>query len=214
MPLETTITIILSVVTAATAIAAIILSVVQISKSNKQSLFDRRLAAFLKVKWMVALCDEEHSLYKTYLADAEKGPIYAMDMLFGWLTNNTFLESVQLAAQNPTEPELKRKLLFKLEELKNLCEEVRLIFPDNIGYPMADFVFSYEELLLAMYRYQVLFKSITDSCNQTKRPFPENNSSEINCRKRFVKFLKDTFGFSEKLGMEGVLEKAKSKIKF
>ena len=210
---ETIINLIMAAITAATAIAAIVISVIQISKSNKQSLFDRRLNAFLKVKWMAALCDENQKLYKSYVSDANKGPVFDMDCLFGWLTNNAFLEDIQLVIKHPLDFELQKKYLSKMEELRNLCEEVRLIFPESIGYPMADFLFNFEELLVAMYKYQVAFESISKSCEQTNRPFPENNDLEAKCRQRFLRYLNGTFGYSEKLNKEGVLEKAKARIK-
>ena len=213
MNAESIINIILAFITAATAIAAIVISVVQIAKSNKQSLFERRLNAFLKVKWMVALCDENQTLFKSYVADADKGPIFSIECLFGWLTNNAFLEDIQLVINHPLDSEWQRKYLFKIEEIRNLCEEVRLIFPDGIGYPMASFLFNYEELLVAMYKYQVAFESISKSCERTKRPFPEDDALEIGCRKRFLKYLKGTFGYAERLAKEDVMEKAKSKIK-
>ena len=74
--------IIVSVVTAFAAIVALVISIIQISKSNKQSLFERRLNAYLKIRWLKSLCDENNSFKENYLKEAKEGPILVLDMLF------------------------------------------------------------------------------------------------------------------------------------
>ena len=71
MSTEAILNLVFSIVTASIAVAAVLISVVQIRKSNKQALFDRRLKAYLTVKWMQSLCSEHQSLAKTYIKEAE-----------------------------------------------------------------------------------------------------------------------------------------------
>lgn len=120
--------IIVSIVTAVTAVIAIIISVVEIRKSNKQSLFDRRLNAYLTVKWMKSLCDEHKSLATSYLQDGKTEPMFAIDLMFNMMTNCNYLEEIQGTLSHALESEYQRKYLLKIETLRNLCEEVRLIF--------------------------------------------------------------------------------------
>lgn len=141
MTTESIISLILSAVTVIAAITALVISVVQIRKSNKQSLFDRRLKAYLTVSWMKSLCNEYENISKQYLEDARNRPIYSIELLFVWMTNSSFLEEIQPLMEHVLEGEWQRKYLLKMEELRNICEEVRLIFPENIGFPLADFIF-------------------------------------------------------------------------
>lgn len=205
--------IIVSIVTAVTAVIAIIISVVQITKSNKQSLFDRRLNAYLTVKWMKSLCDENKSLATSYLQDGKTEPIFSIDLMFNMMTNCNYLEEIQGTLSHALESEYQRKYLLKIETLRNLCEEVRLIFPKNIGYPLADFIFYYEEMLVTMYKYQVAIDGITKECQQFNRPFPKDHSLENRCRTNLIKYLSGTFELAERLWKEGTLQKAVNQIK-
>ncbi|MBR2870302.1 MAG: hypothetical protein IKB98_02830 [Clostridia bacterium] len=205
--------IIVSVVTAFAAIVALVISIIQISKSNKQSLFERRLNAYLKIRWLKSLCDENNSLKENYLKEAKEGPILVLDMLFSCMTNNSYLEEIQPVINHVLEPEWQRKYLFKIEELRSLCEEVRLIFPENIGYSLADFIFYYEETLVSMYKYQIALNHLEKECKELNRPLPTDDSLENNCRSVVVKNIEGTFELSERLFKEGTLEKAKKVIK-
>lgn len=209
--MEPVLNIVLSVITAFAAIVALGISVAQIIKSNKQSLFDRRLKAYLTVKWMKSLCDSNKELADDYLKDAEEGPLHALDYFFVLMTNTTFLEGVQSAISHVLEPEYQRVYLLKIEELRNLCEEVRLIFPEYIGYPLADFIFYYEEMLVAIYKYQVAFENISKKCTDSNKPFPGDNALENSQRKTVKKYISGTFELSERVF--GYLETAKRIIK-
>ncbi len=201
---------VLAIVTGAAAVIALIISIIQITTSNKQALFERRLKAFLTIKWMKQLCDENTSLKETFLKDKDE-PMLSIDLFFVYMTNSSDLEVLQTVVGHVLESEYQRKYLLKIEELRSLCEEVRLIFPESIGYQLADFVYYYEEMLVAMYEYQVAIKSIRKESE--KKPFPVNNSVEVRQRKSMIRFIEGTFLLSERLFKNGILEKAKSSIK-
>ena len=97
--------IIVSIVTAITAVIAIIISVVEIKKSNKQSLFDRRLNAYLTAKWMKSLCDEHKSLATSYLQDGKTKPMFSIDFMFNMMTNCNYLEEIQGTLSHALESE-------------------------------------------------------------------------------------------------------------
>lgn len=207
------ISIILSIITAVTAIIAIVISIVEMRKSNKQSLFERRLNAYLKVLWMKKLCEANKTLKDTYLDEGKNCPILELDFIFCQMTNCADLEEIQGTLQHLNNSELKRKFLLKIELLRNLCEEVKLIFPENIGYPLSDFVFYYEEMLFAMYRYQITLEKLSNDVQDSTKPLPCNNSIENACRWNLIKYLSGTFEISERLWKDGTLRKATKQIK-
>ena len=50
-----------SIVTAITAIGALVLSIRQMRLSNKQNLFDRRLKAYMLANGLISLCEENYN---------------------------------------------------------------------------------------------------------------------------------------------------------
>ena len=205
--------IIFSVITAVTAIAAIVISVIEIKKNNKQSLFERRLKAYLTVKWMKSLCDANKTVSITFLNDGKTKPMFGIDLMFNVMTNCSYLEEIQGTLSHVLESKFQRKLLLKIETLRNLCEEVRLIFPDNIGYPLADFIFYYEEMLVAMYKYQAAIVEISKECLQLHKSFPNDDGLENKCRAILIKYLSGTFELAERLWKEGIFQKAMKQVK-
>lgn len=204
--------IILSVITALTAILALVFSAIQIWKSNKQRLFDRRLKAYLIVNGMVSLCDSIRSELPWLFKEAKQGPIGTIDLTFCYLTNDVFLEEIQPVIKNCLDAEWQRKFLIKLAELGNLSEEIRIIFSRRFGGRMADFVLSYKELLMTMYRYGIIMTRLNKQVEREKRPFPENNDTETAIRADVVKCLKETVGFADFVNEELVLAKARRQI--
>lgn len=214
MSAESVLTLFFSIITASTAIAAIIISYVQMKNSNKQSLFERRLSAFLKIEWMQSLCNEHSSTAKKFVKESETDLLYGIDFLFILMTNCTFLEEIGPAITNTIDDkELHRKYLFKIEELRNLCEEVRLIFPENIGYELADFVFYYQEMLISIFKYKVAIDSIRQECRANSLPLRTNDALENTQRKEVAKYISGTFDLSKKLTLNGTLDKAKKTIR-
>ena len=82
----------LSLITGLTAVIALVLTLMQIRLSNKQSLFERRLECYLKIDGLMQLYKENQKLLETERKDE---PLFAVDLEFLWLTNNTYLEEIQ-----------------------------------------------------------------------------------------------------------------------
>lgn len=119
---------IISIITAVAAILALIISIISVRQSNRQSMFERRLAAFLKIKWMYYLIKPNNEVVKSYINDMEEGPLFNTDFLYQMMTNNTYLEEIQPVISHPLESEWQRKYLMKIEDMRSLCEEIRLYF--------------------------------------------------------------------------------------
>ena len=100
-----------------------------------------------------------------------------------------------------------------MEELKNLCEEVKLIFPEIIGHELADFVYYYTELLINIYKYKALTKHISEQCEKNNTAFPLDQRNENNLRQILVHRLEGTVTLSDRLFKNGTLDKVKKKIK-
>ena len=101
----------LSSVTAFVAIVALIQTRKQIKLSNKQHLFDKRIENYLIATGLI-------QLYKNncmHFNNEKDEPIFAIDLEFMWLTNNTYLEEITSAIKNPLKETDQKKLLIKLE---------------------------------------------------------------------------------------------------
>ncbi len=214
MTAEAVLSLVFSIITAITAVVAIFISIIQVRKSNKQSLFERRLRTYLTTKWMKSLCDENSTIAKEYIKDAETDLLLSIDFLFILMTNCTFLEEIGPAITNTIEnKELHRKYLLKIEELRNMCEEVQLIFPDDIGHQLADFIFYYEEMLIALFKYKVAIDSIRQECRPKMEPLRKDDEFENKVRKEAVKYISGTFELAERLTLDGIFDKARKTIR-
>lgn len=107
----------LSLITAMTAILAVVLSVKQISLSNKHHLFERRLKVYMIVSGLVCLYKENRNLIERKRKDE---PQFAIDHEFIWLTNNTYMEAQSEAIVHPLEQPYHKDFLKKREELRRL----------------------------------------------------------------------------------------------
>lgn len=89
-----------TVMTSVAAVIAICVSVHQIRLSNKQQLFDRRLKAYMMANSIISLCKENY----VFLSEKRKAePQFANDVVFIWLTNNTYMEGQAEAIEHPLE---------------------------------------------------------------------------------------------------------------
>ena len=207
--------IVLSIITAVAAIVALFISVFQIINSNRQKLFERRLNAYLKIKWMKLLCDQNKELLDKYVKMATENnmPLLGLEELFYHMTNTAYLESMQPAIYHIADYEWQRKYLLKVDEIRSLSEEVRLIFPGSIGYDLSDFVFYYGEMIVLIYRYQSMMQKGMNAKDVINKSIPVDELEEMRARMELLKYLEGTFELADRLFKEGTLNKAQSKIK-
>lgn len=146
-------------VTAFAAIVALGISVLQMRQSNKQHLFDKRLASWERVNGLLEL----FAANRKQLLDEEDGqPDFAIDLEFKWLTNNTFLEQIQTSIIKPLDPQEQRELHLKLDEIRQTAIEFGFLFKGKQFTTVFRFVSLYRDLLFEMYQYKILTDHMTE----------------------------------------------------
>lgn len=148
--------IVTSVVTSVVAIVAVILTRKQIKLNNKLNLFDKRLENYIIATGLI-------KLYRSNCNDInnEKDePMLSNNFDFNLLTNNTYLEQITCAIDNPLKEPSHKELLIKLENLKEVGTKIKFLFSGNASNLFGDFVLRYQELLFQMYRYQIISDKI------------------------------------------------------
>lgn len=128
-------------ISAIVAIIALLISCYQARLSNKQSLFNRRLNIWITV-------DKLMSVYVKNMKNLEHddGPQMAIDLLFVWLTNTTYLQSISASINHVLEADPQLKLHLKLDEMKSLAMEARFCFKGKSGDAIAEFIEAYQSL--------------------------------------------------------------------
>ena len=138
-------------ISAIVAIIALLISCYQARLSNKQSLFNRRINIWITVDKLV-------SVYAKNAKNLEHNdePQLAIDRLFVWLTNTTYLQSISASINHVLDADPQLKLHLKLDEMKSLAMEARFCFKGKSGDAIAEFIEAYQSLLFSMYQYQIL----------------------------------------------------------
>lgn len=169
--------IVVSTVSAAIAIVALFQTKRQISLSNKQQLFDRRLSRYTEVNTIYSL----YAANKLQLKD-ESVFYHTNDLIFSWLTNCTDLEEMVLAVANPLHQKEQKILLTKYEKLKNAAIEISMVFDGDAAEIAGEFVSSFADLLKAMYQQQVYISKLKEQEERGKTPLYLEDYEE-KCRK-------------------------------
>ena len=148
-------------ISAIVAIIALFISCYQARLSNKQSLFNRRLNIWITV-------DKLMSVYAKNAKNLEHNdePQLAIDRLFVWLTNTTYLQSISASINHVLDADLQLKLHLKLDEMKSLAMEARFCFKGKSGDAIAEFIEAYQSLLFSMYQYQILLNKMSESAKE------------------------------------------------
>ena len=148
-------------ISAIVAIIALVISCYQARLSNKQSLFNRRLNIWITV-------DKLMSVYVKNARNLEHDdePQMAIDLLFAWLTNTTYLQSISASINHVLDDDSQLKLHLKLEEMKSLAMEARFCFKGKSGDAIAEFIEAYQSLLFSMYQYQILLNKMSQSAKE------------------------------------------------
>lgn len=169
--------IVVSTVSAAIAIVALFQTKRQISLSNKQQLFDRRLSRYTEVNTIYSL----YAANKLQLKD-ESVFYHTNDLIFSWLTNCADLEEMVLAVANPLHQKEQKILLTKYEKLKNAAIEISMVFDGDAAEIAGEFVSSFADLLKAMYQQQVFISNLKEQEGRDKTSLYLENYEE-KCRK-------------------------------
>lgn len=136
--------------------------------SNKQSLFDRRLKAYMLVQGLIGLCKE---YLDAILKERTFKPVYSIDSIFAEMTNNSYMESQADAIKYPLQAPYHQNFLRKCEELRSLAMEFEFIFKGPEVSSYSNFIRAYENTLAAMYRYKIVIDRMEEK--NKKRPMAE-----------------------------------------
>ena len=178
-----------TVMTSVAAVVAIGVSVHQIRLSNKQQLFDRRLKAYMMANSIISLCKENY----VFLSEKRKAePQFANDLVFVWLTNNTYMEGQAEAIEHPLEQPFHKELLKKREELRNMAMEFEFIFKGNVASLYGNFLRDYENALAVMYQYEIIIRKMKEE--NEKHPHTSEVLSKMFSEEEYRDRLYDALG--------------------
>ena len=178
-----------TVMTSVAAVVAIGVSVHQIRLSNKQQLFERRLKAYMMANSIISLCKENY----VFLSEKRKAePQFANDLVFVWLTNNTYMEGQAEAIEHPLEQPFHKELLKKREELRNMAMEFEFIFKGNVASLYGNFLRDYENALAVMYQYEIIIRKMKEE--NEKYPHTSEVLSKIFSEEEYRDRLYDALG--------------------
>lgn len=141
-------------ITAFIAIIALFQTHKQIGVNNKQFLFDKRLNKYLIARGLLELYKDNEKLLD-FSKKRDNEPII-VDIHFINLTNNKYLKDVASIINDPKNNEFKNNFLVKIEELKQLSNEVRFLFQNKSGLSLGDFIMKYQNVLMELYNYQII----------------------------------------------------------
>lgn len=178
-----------TVMTSVAAVVAIGVSVHQIRLSNKQQLFERRLKAYMMANSIISLCKENY-VFLSVKRKAE--PQFANDLVFVWLTNNTYMEGQAEAIEHPLEQPFHKELLKKREELRNMAMEFEFIFKGNVASLYGNFLRDYENALAVMYQYEIIIRKMKEE--NEKYPHTSEVLSKMFSEEEYRDRLYDALG--------------------
>ena len=90
----------------------------------------------------------------------------AIDLLFAWLTNTTYLQSISASINHVLDAEPQLKLHLKLDEMRSLAMEAKFCFKGKSGDAIAEFIEAYQSLLFSMYQYQILINKMLQNTKE------------------------------------------------
>ncbi len=156
-----------SVISVAIAIIALFQSNKQIRISNKQSLFDRRLEKYLIAKDLLNLFENN----RKHIVD-DKNLHFSLSLQFSWLTNTTYLCDMIFAINEPLDTEKQNILLSKCEMLEKYATEINVLWDNDAGEAVGNFIRAYKVLLFKLYQQKV-FVNTFDEYNKKQNGITE-----------------------------------------
>ena len=204
-----------AIITALIAIVALLQNHKQIKISNKQYLFDKRLSKYLLAKGLLELYKENESLLD--YTDVPDDEAIIVDYQFINLTNNNYLKDVTCIINEPKNNEFKNKFLVKIEELKQLSNEVRFLFQNKNGLLLSNFIMKYQNILMELYKYQTVLNLMKkDEIPRKNKPtYNElrNEYGELKHRHRLYDAIDDLKKSYHEVVSEKVINKIEKSIK-
>lgn len=205
----------LSIITIIATLIALWQTHKQIKISNKQYLFDKRLSKYLLAKGLLELYKDNESLLD-YTDDPDTEAII-VDYQFINLTNNNYLKDVTCIINEPKNNEFKNNFLVKIEELKQLSNEVRFLFPNKSGLLLSNFIMKYQNVLMELYKYQIVLDLMKkDEIPRKNKPTYnelQNEYGELKHRHRLYDAIDDLKKSYHEVVSKKVINKIEKSIK-
>lgn len=205
----------LSIITIIATLIALWQTHKQIKISNKQYLFDKRLSKYLLAKGLLELYKDNESLLD-YTDDPDDEAII-VDYQFINLTNNNYLKDVTCIINEPKNNEFKNNFLVKIEELKQLSNEVRFLFPNKSGLLLSNFIMKYQNVLMELYKYQIVLdlmkKNEIPRKNKPTYNELQNEYGELKHRHRLYDAIDDLKKSYHEVVSKKVINKIEKSIK-
>lgn len=204
-----------AIITAFIAIIALLQTHKQIKISNKQFLFDKRLSKYLLANGLLELYKDNETLLD-YTDHLDEEPII-VDYQFINLTNNNYLKDITCIIKKPKNNDFKTNFLVKIEELKRLSNEIRFLFHDNSGVLLGNFIMEYQNVLMELYKYQIILNSIqNDNIPRKNKPSYselQKNYGELKHRYRLYNAIDDLKKSYHEAVSKSVINKIERSIK-
>ena len=196
-----------SVITAITAIIAVIISVTQIRVSNAQFLFEKRLNIVLLIEDLMALFK---SVNYIIAGEDRSRPAFVDATLFVYLTNNSYLHEMANELNEPQKNADDHKVfLTKLEWLRAKARECPYFFKGKNHKILSDFIQQYSDFLACIHKYRICMSHM----EKYDPSIPVvNDELENQVRKDYYNQF-DVLNETYKLLENGVLDEAKKYIK-
>ncbi len=173
-------TIVIMIVECVSMVLSLIISVVALIKSykqtelsNKQNLFKECINNFVMVNGLLELYKEN----KRFIEEEKKDEIYFFaEFLLTNLINNSYLEKMGEVINKPLHDPEQKVFLSKIEELRNEALKIKFIYTGEESKCLRLFVESYANLLMSLYQYVVLIDTMR---RLQENPMKEKDIHEI-----------------------------------
>ncbi|MFK4945748.1 hypothetical protein [Lactococcus garvieae] len=138
----------------------------QIELNIKQSLFERRLSSWKIIKTLYLTIDND-------LFDVREDDFDFPFLIYINLNNNYYLKDIQNAIRmdklsDNTRSENQDSFLMKMNDMELLSDEITLLFSEEEGEQLSNFIISYKKLIISTRRYKLKMESIREQSEGSK----------------------------------------------
>lgn len=149
--------------------------------------------------------------------DEKSDEAIIVDFKFSQLTNNSYLKDITKIINNPKNNDYKIEFLIKLEDMKRVATEISFLFKNKYGLALHDFIICYQNVLLEMYKYQILSDMMRNNNEQSfnKKTYKElqKEYGELNHRIELYKSFDKLKASYNKIIDEKIIDKIKKEMR-
>lgn len=220
--MNTNLNLIIAVITPVATLVSLFISCIalyqthkQIKISNKQFLYDKRFKNYICFIELFEIY--ENNIYILDYSKDKDDDAIIVDVQFETITNCPSLKDIKKIIEEPKNNEYKGIFLLKLEEIKKIGTESKFLFNNEIGLEICGFMYDFTNLLLELYKYQILLLDMTNDqiprINKPSYKELQQNYSESTHRQRLYKSIDKIFESYNALNKKEILKKVEKEIK-